>query len=289
MKKIALLFGLLLLMSCEDDATFEIPEDPPKIVVKTVLDPYAPGVFGIEVYVGNSRPLSDSTGVGFIDSAEVILFKNQQAIDTLELDTFQTFRPSYYSFHKPEEDQLYRILVRVKGYRDVWGETYVPNRIVPQNLVVDSLKRSISFSFKDQPTQDNYYMFYCRRSSGSTFPLVLRTLDPDVESYIPDDFLQPTEGTIGYYLFITDRFFDGKSKSLSFNYDYLNETNSENVELEFFLVSITRDYYLHKRQVILQDYNDLSIFGEPYRLHSNVHNGYGLVSAATTFPVIFKP
>ena len=255
----------------------------------------------------------------FINDANVLLYKNNQFIDSLLPDltnlvyvnyiddsqNVDSLAMYYYkSDYRPVKDANYRIEVNHSSYTSVSAETYIPNDITLYNIVVDTTsndeKIGFTFSFDDNASQQNYYQLQlfssCTKESINE--------DGDIEEWnfrgdtrfmsndpsFPSDI--PFEGYTfeGDNVVFTDALFNGQQKTITLDViSDLKYADCDTIIIQF--STFSDDTYSYYNS--LGDHSEkgeLSIFGgEVIPVYSNVENGLGVLISTNAQQIYLKP
>lgn len=176
-----------------------------------------------------------------------------------------------------------------------------------------SLELEISIEFQDDVTIDNYYFItvalqhtqnrYAQDDNGYTIyddmgnptivdqDLVTYTTpfsssDPSLEG--SNDFIDELDPSSLEESFFSnagarfsDALFNGKHKTLKIICRYSDDGNGEQDQITLTLGSLSKEVYLYKSSVLLQQQTRDNPFAEPVRIHSNVMGGFGIFGGFT--------
>ena len=293
----------------------DIPSHEPVLVLNGLLDTDT----NAQVVISHSVGAFSSAIPSFINDANVLLYKNNQFIDSLLPDltnlvyvnyiddsqNVDSLAMYYYkSDYRPVKDANYRIEVNHSSYTSVSAETYIPNDITLYNIVVDTTsndeKIGFTFSFDDNPSQQNYYQLQlfssCTKESINE--------DGDIEEWnfrgdtrfmsndpsFPSDI--PFEGYTfeGDNVVFTDALFNGQQKTITLDViSDLKYADCDTIIIQF--STFSDDTYSYYNS--LGDHSEkgeLSIFGgEVIPVYSNVENGLGVLISTNAQQIYLKP
>ena len=175
MKKIILsILVSFLLFSCENMETvvnLDIPPHEPVLVLNGIIDTDTT----IKVLVSHSVGAFEQIIPSCITDADVLLFEDNQFLDTLLIDLVNTDSVKLYThlgenkilmnYYKsdiiPNSGSTYKIVVNHPNYESITASTYLPEDIIVYNIQIDTItnpeKIGFSFSFNDNGIQENYY------------------------------------------------------------------------------------------------------------------------------------
>ena len=320
MKKItlSLLFSFLL-FSCEDMETvvnLDIPPHTPVLVLNSIIDTDSE----VRVLVSHSVGAFEQIIPSCITDAEVLLFENNQFVDTLMVDLINT--DSVYYFNSLGESQIlmnyytsdiipnsgstYSVEVNHPNYESITASTYVPEDVIIYNIQIDTVtddeKIGFSFSFNDDGIQQNSYrlkifsscmkikldqygdtLFYQEFSGRSE----MMSNDPSFPGGIP------FEGYTfeGSQVVFTDDLFNGQEKNISIDVESedFRYSDCDTVTIQF--STFSDDTYSYYNS--LGDHSEkgeLGLFGgEVIPVYSNVENGLGVLISVNAQNIQLKP
>ena len=319
MKKItlSLLFSFLL-FSCEDMETvvnLDIPPHTPVLVLNSIIDTDSE----VRVLVSHSVGAFEQIIPSCITDAEVLLFENNQFVDTLMVDLINT--DSVYYFNTLGENQIlmnyytsdiipnsgstYSVEVNHPNYESITASTYVPEDVIIYNIQIDTVtddeKIGFSFSFNDDGIQHNSYRLKLFSSciktwidDGDTveYPLpsgwmMMMSNDPSFPEGIP------FEGYTfeGSQVVFTDDLFNGQEKNISIDVESedFRYSDCDTVTIQF--STFSDDTYSYYNS--LGDHSEkgeLGLFGgEVIPVYSNVENGLGVLISVNAQNIQLKP
>jgi hypothetical protein len=319
MKKItlSLLFSFLL-FSCEDMETvvnLDIPPHTPVLVLNSIIDTDSE----VRVLVSHSVGAFEQIIPSCITDAEVLLFENNQFVDTLMVDLINT--DSVYYFNSLGESQIlmnyytsdiipnsgstYSVEVNHPNYESITASTYVPEDVIIYNIQIDTVtddeKIGFSFSFNDDGIQQNSYRLKLFSSciktwidDGDTveYPLpsgwmMMMSNDPSFPEGIP------FEGYTfeGSQVVFTDDLFNGQEKNISIDVESegFRYSDCDTITIQF--STFSDDTYIYYNS--LGDHSEkgeLGLFGgEVIPVYSNVENGLGVLISVNAQNIQLKP
>ena len=320
MKRTLILFLVTsLLYSCEYMETVidvEIPPHEPVLVLNGILDTDTT----ISVLLSHSVGAFEQNIPSCIIDAQVLLFENNQFIDTLSIDLVNTDSVNFYddkgshqipiNYYKssiiPTSGNIYKIVVNHPNYNSIQASTYIPLDISVNDILVDTTtftdKIRVNFSFNDQGGQRNYYRMKlfanCMKSWFDEYYndtieyawsgyVEMMSNDPSFPAGIPFDGYT----FIGNEVIFTDALFNGQEKQISIDvvsegYRY-DDCDTIGIKLSTFSDD-TYDYYNSLGDHI--DKGDLGLFGgETVPVFSNVENGLGVLISVNAQLILITP
>jgi len=317
LKNIIILISIVTL-SCGEMETvidLEIPAHDPVLVLNGRLDTDT----NIRVLISKSVGAFDTISPSMVNDANVLLFENNQFIDTLSLDLFNTIYPyiydgnwdtygsiemNYYnSSYIPIKNKTYTIEVNHPNYTSISGTTYIPEDVIMNNISIDSTsnndKINFQFSFDDNINQDNFYSLSLKVScskeiyGGDTYDYGGR-----VEMFSNDPSF-PTQGDeiLAGYTFsgekaiFTDALFNGQQKNISIDVFPEDFRYNDCDTIKFIFSTFSDDSYKYYNS--LSDHRNnggLDIFGgEVVPVYTNINNGLGILISKNAQEVYIKP
>jgi hypothetical protein len=320
MKKItlSLLFSFLL-FSCEDMETvvnLDIPPHTPVLVLNSIIDTDSE----VRVLVSHSVGAFEQIIPSCITDAEVLLFENNQFVDTLMIDLINT--DSVYYFNSsfgdsqilmnyytsdiiPNSGSTYSVEVNHPNYESITASTYVPEDVIIYNIQIDTVtddeKIGFSFSFNDDGIQQNSYRL-------KLFSSCIKTWIDDgdtIEYPIPSGWMMmmsndpsfpggiPFEGYTfeGSQVVFTDDLFNGQEKNISIDVESASFRYSDCDTITIQFSTFSDDTYSYYNS--LGDHSEkgeLGLFGgEVIPVYSNVENGLGVLISLNAQNIQLKP
>jgi len=312
-----ILLSSLFIVSCDMETVIDldIPSHEPVLVLNGILDTDT----NAQVVVSHSVGAFSSAIPSFINDASVLLYKNNQFIDSLlpdmtnlvyvnyiddsyNLDSLALYY--YKSDYKPVKDANYRIEVSHSNYPSVSAETYIPSDITLYNIDIDTTsneeKIGFTFSFDDNASQQNYYQLNLFSSCTKIFEnengnidefnfrgdTRFMSNDPSFPSHIP------FEGYTfqGDNVVFTDALFNGQQKTITLDViSDLKYADCDTIIIQF--STFSDDTYSYYNS--LGDHSEkgkLSIFGgEVIPVYTNVENGLGVLISNNAQQIYLKP
>ncbi|MBT4478343.1 MAG: DUF4249 domain-containing protein [Flavobacteriales bacterium] len=306
-----------LLFSCEDMetvVTINIPPHEAVLVLNSIVDTDTE----VRVLVSHSVGAFEQITPSCITDAEVLLFENNQFVDTLMIDLINTDSVNYYNdFGEsqilmnyytsdiiPNSGSTYTIKVNHPSYESITASTYIPEDIIVYDIQIDTVtdpeKIGFSFSFNDNGIQENYYRLKLFSSCMKTWiddgdtvdygysgRMIMMSNDPSFPSDIP------FEGYtfIDQQVIFTDDLFNGQEKNISIDVESkgYRYSDCDTVTIQFSTFSDdTYSYYNSLGEH--SDKGELGLFGgEVIPVYSNVENGLGVIISVNAQNIQLKP
>jgi hypothetical protein len=292
----------------------DIPPHDPVLVLNGILDTDTI----TRIVVSHSVGAFSNSIPSFINDANVLLYKNNQFIDSLSPDlTNQVYvyysernnidsLPMYYykSSYIPQKDASYRIEVSHSDYNPISAETYVPNDISLYNIDIDTTSNEdrigLTFSFDDASSVENFYRLElfssCSKEWGSNYGYIeeidfrgdteFRSNDPSFPAGIPFDGYTFEGNNVVF----TDALFNGQKKTITLDIQSdFKYADCDTVIIKF--STFSDDTYSYYNS--LGDHaekGDLGLFGgEVIPVYSNVENGLGVLISNNLQRIYLKP
>jgi len=306
-----LLFSLFFI-SCGDMETvidLDVPDHDPVLVLNGVLDTDT----NVQLVISHSVGAFSNYVPSFIHNANILLYKNDQFVDSLFPDMTNIVKfyymlsdytidslPMYYykSDYIPEKDATYRVEVSHPDYEPISAETYIPDDILLYNINVDTIsnqnKISFSFSFNDDANNQNYYRLKLFSSCIKHWEDEYWEVNEYAEFLSNDPSFPggiPFEGYTfqGDNVVFTDALFDGDQKNITIDVD----TDIEYIDCDTIMISFsnfsndTYTYYNSLGEHV--DKGEAGVFGgEVIPVYSNVNNGLGILISTNSQNIYLK-
>ena len=318
MKKIILpILVCFLLFSCEDMETvvnLDIPPHEPVLVLNSIIDTDTL----VRVLVSHSVGAFEQIIPSCITDAEVLLFENNQFVDTLMIDLINTDSVNYYNdFGEsqilmnyytsdiiPNSGSTYKIVVNHPNYESIIASTYLPEDIVVYDIQIDTItnpeKIGFSFSFNDNGIQENYYRLKLFSSCMKTWiddgdtvdhgysgRMMMMSNDPSFPSDIPFEGYTFTDNQVVF----TDDLFNGQEKNISIDVESKGYRYSDCDTVTIQFSTFSDDTYSYYNS--LGDHSEkgeLGLFGgEVIPVYSNIENGLGVLISVNSQNIQLKP
>ena len=322
MKKIILsILVCSVLFSCEDMlqtvVTIDIPPHEAVLVLNSIIETDTE----IRVLVSHSVGAFEQITPSCITDAEVLLFENNQFVDTLSIDLINTDTMMFYNEYGemellmnyytsdiiPNSGSTYSVKVNHPSYESITASTYIPEDIIVYNIQIDTVtdpeKIGFSFSFNDNGIQENYYRLKLFSSCMKTWideydgdtifseyvsgRTVMMSNDPSFPRGIP----------FGGYTFMdnqvvfTDDLFNGQEKNISIDVESKGYRYSDCDTVTIQFSTFSDDTYSYYNS--LGDHSEkgeLGLFGgEVIPVYSNVENGLGVIISVNAQNIQLKP
>ena len=325
MKNLNLLFftSIICFHSCGELETvidIDIPNHEPVLVLNGRLDTDT----NVQVLVSSSVGAFDNSNPSMVNDADVILFENNIEVETLTLDTDNTYEMylndgnwrtntyidmNYYvSNYIPQQDKTYKIEVKHPNFNDINASTYIPDDILIYNLVIDSTsnndKINFEFSFDDEASVENYYSISLKVSCSKVFEDEYGYVDEynyggrvEMNSNDPSFPTNSFDALEGGYSFqgeravFNDALFNGQEKRISV--DVLTEEfkYSQCDTIKFIFSTFSNDSYRYYNSLSEQRVSgELDIFGgEVVPVFTNINNGLGILLSKNAQEFNIKP
>jgi hypothetical protein len=307
----------LFLVSCDLETVIDldIPSHEPVLVLNGLLNTD----INAQVVISNSVGAFSTATPSFINNANVLLYKNNQFIDSLLPDltnlvyvnyiddnqNVDSLAMYYYkSDYRPVKDANYRIEVNHSSYTSVSAQTYIPNDITLYNIVVDTTsndeKIGFTFSFDDNASQQNYYQLQlfssCTKERINEYGDIEEWNFRGDTRFMSNDPSFPSDIPFEGYTFegdnvvFTDALFNGQQKTITLDViSDLKYADCDTIIIQF--STFSDDTYSYYNS--LGDHSEkgeLSIFGgEVIPVYSNVENGLGVLISTNAQQSYLKP
>jgi hypothetical protein len=240
-----------------------------------------PNEIGVKLYW--SRLVSSAGSLQTIDNASVILYEENVVVGSLNFISNGYYRLDGFI---PCAGKSYKLLVDVPDYGEVSAETKMPMEINPEFDIIlsdDGANFTLNQVFIDAGDAENFYFTNVRALIYYPDMIIDTNYVINLSSPMFDN-LYNGKGTIFH-----DRMINGQNYNCLINIEnsFFRNFDSEIHQSilcdsaiiipEFRIVNY--DFYRYYIDVRIQNYNNDNAFSEPYPIHCNVKNGYGIFAA----------
>lgn len=283
MKKI---FSILIisqaLLSCETTIDFEIPREDPKITIDTRIM----AGDSLRAFIGTSEYVLSPKNPKLDGKATVYLYENGAKVAELKPRLFSIFNANdsifyYRTDYIPKPQQVYKLEVSRPGFNTATGQTVVKAPVSVSGVTFDTSSYRVNLTFTDPSGAGDYYRvasyYYI---NDRQFSLYISSTDRAIDFIdgFEDDPFSSNEESGGEYGYISDEYFDGKSKRITVK---INDGQLLPADSLFFEISrINEDFYLHEKSKAASRVSD-GFFSEPVQIYNNIENGYGIVAGGS--------
>ncbi|MCF6240713.1 MAG: DUF4249 domain-containing protein [Bacteroidales bacterium] len=285
---------VLLVVTCTKPYTIKFDDIEKRIVVSSFFN--SDSLMMIKVV--EEASLSDNIKSDFktIDSALAIIYANNTIIDTAKY----TNNGIYYSNFIPNENIIYKINIKKRGFSDATAEDKIPELIKIDTLIRlnnndEYYNYRIKISFHDPASINNYYLFsvfWLAHYEDMTWwsEANYRTNDPSIGDWLDNSFQVPI---------FNDELFNGMKYELAFDLHVEDrESSFERGYCYVNLYSISKNMYLYLRSYnqqtprfgdhLLEDFQQGLM--NPIPIYTNVEGGLGIFAgcAVSQDSVLFE-
>lgn len=301
-KNLVFLLAAGSLLSCETVIDLDIPREPTRLVVNSLINPDST----VMVHLSKSKSVLDQASFFTpVEDARVTLYEDEREVAQLNSQG----EGRYLADFRPSVGRQYVVLVTAEGLPSVEARSTIGTPVAIEDVSVNKIsvetgsscinndcqptysdEYQLGLRLSDPPNQGNYYEIVAYAVVQDSFPnyddlgnfigydsarrnarVYLETDDPVVDNPYSD-----LEGS-GYYgesLLLSDELFSGQSYTVSF------ETSTyfgENIkELTVQLRTLSKEQYQYLRTRQLQDYNANDPLSEVVPVYTNIENGFGI-------------
>jgi hypothetical protein len=312
MKKILLISTILVIfISCDLETVvdLDIPDHDPVLVINSLLDSDST----IRVFVSHSVGAFSNITPSSVNDANVLLYENDQFVDSLFVDWSDPTYFNYYSknnldsilvyYYKSDivanVNSTYRLEVNHPSYKSVSATTSLPNDVELFNVRIDTTsfsdKINLSFNFNDNQFIENYYglriFSSCHKNfNGEEFEykgiVEFASNDPSFPSGIPFDGYTFT----GFQVLFNDALFNGMEKRIELDVleDYFEFSDCDTLLIQFSVFSDQAYSYYTSRDQFRENGPSGVFGGEVVPVFTNVENGLGILMSLNTQNIIIK-
>ncbi len=268
----------MIIVSCTKTVEYPITSDQRKPVVYAFINQN-------EIFVNLfwSRLVTDSINGANIDNASIILFESEDFIGNLN-----NIGDGKYKFEHLQinENSEYRIVVSIPNYGNVEAKTTMPENIETEfsfGVEDNSTDIIINQKFIDPANKSNYYY--------TNIKTIIYFSNNVIDTTIILNFNSPMYQNLygGNGSIFHDRMIDGQNFNCRININqYGFKIRDRENDTTYYCDSAliipqlhAINYYTYQfySDIYTQDYNNSNLFSEPYLVHSNIENAYGIFGA----------
>lgn len=291
----SIFLSLVLLSSCEKSITINLPEEPKKLVINSIV------LQGGLIYAHLTRSLSNAESGKNADvsvaGAQAVLYKDGQVVDTLKDEGFGL----YTSDVDAEAGHRYRLVVTHRDYPTLEAETDAPVPVAIKDWSVVHYARSspnsgdqdiLKMRFDDPGTANDHYIMQILNANESLYEDLdfyswgdcLQITDPSFESPYSAEFPGEEVCFPSHSLFFKDALFNGKEKELSMyvsSYQlnpYWPWQGTDTTYAQVRMYHVTPEFYQFVKTFRASQNASDNPFAEPFNIVSTVKGGYGVFS-----------
>jgi hypothetical protein len=299
MKKGYLVLLAFTIIACTREIDFKESEVEKRLVVNSLICPDSL----ISVNVRKTTCILSSEN-SIVDNAEVILFKNRLAIDTLRYFDQGNYKSAKYHAYA---GNTYSVTVKSPEYPDVYAIDTVPEAtsiINGTRVSGDTFDEygdphiDYEIVINDSPEKNYYELFFIQQQfpheSRSSYSITFQ-----VEPVIADPVLR-AESDLDYYPFtylFSDKLFNGQKYFMKNKFmsaatgGYFTASFAPEPEVHYVILRTVSRNYFNYRKLWLRHYRNQQIgnkveepisttlLGSPIPMYSNVEGGYGIFAA----------
>lgn len=283
MKKQFIYFLITLLVAGISSCVKEIQLDLPPYKTKLVVNGEMNNNETVSLEVSQSYAVLSDDSTYILSDATAKLYEDNAFIGTMSY-----FDLRYIYNYKPIPGKKYRIEVTHPKFDPVTVNVEVPATVPATASYIDSVGLDnqgfpigqLTVSFKDNPSQKNYYEFLIRYYDAGImkwFPLDIASNDPV--------FLNNEKQDNGGYSF-SDATFNGANKVIKI--PVIFGTVNGTPKFEISIKSVGEEYFRYMEQVREYESNRSNFDITPIIMNSNVNNGLGMVGGVSNFKDTLK-
>lgn len=309
-----LTFFLLLFASCEQFISdFEVENQESEIVINALLNKDSI----IKVNISRSLDINENVDeLPVISNASVYIYENGESTElTYTSNGYYVLNDKYPSAETSYTIKVsasgYDKASAVTSIPQLTEIISIDTSLTTEyEYDYSSDYYQFDITFKDNEQIDNYYALVCYKKfyntecteyttytdeDGSIYELCT---EKDTFVYLDDIYLISYDNSIefyrdnyyyylaeegysneGYKYFISDKYFNGKTKTLSFLISPWYILNAIDGQLYFHLYSLDESYYKFYKSLAQQNESGDNLFAEKITLYNNIENGLGLFSS----------
>ncbi len=293
---------VLAFSGCELIINPDLPEHTPRLVIKAFFTPDGGWAASVSRSVGILEPSPGPERL--VTGASVELLSDGRIIDRL---LFLDRERAYASEKLLQTGRSYSLQVSAPGFETVHATDSAPPPVptsiesyrvetsdpVPGEPGVSAINDfRITLQIQDPSGAENRYQIRVIAPGRSgRRDLRFSTRDPSIisDNRIEDPVTEGVEPFTGSAPFFSDALFDGESHEIEISsVNLLVEASLERV-IWLQVRHISEAYYRHLKSALLHETTVDNPFAEPFRVYSNVENGYGIFAgySSQTFELTF--
>lgn len=307
---------LVVLASCESVIDVDIPHEPPKLVVNTLINPDSV----IQVRISQSQYILDESNFKKVNNATVSIFEEgvlkEQLTKTQEDGV-------YISQFKPQIGKSYTLTAEAPNFTSIEATTFLDPKVPIEEIALDStievngsfcvddscityyqVYYKVGLTLQDPGNEPNYYstVAYVKRH------YIYETQNPDGSyridtlEYIEQLYLFSNDVSValaefdldggGYWgeeILFSDETFDGQTYTFDFEIESGFDSHNKAEEIIFVLKHLSEAQYEYQISKELQNWNDGNPFAEPVPVYNNIKNGFGIFAGYSADTKVEKP
>jgi hypothetical protein len=279
---------LMLVSSCDVIVDVDVPIEKPKITLNSVF--VQDSTWKVQLML--NRHILDETDFKTVDDAQVIIFDEGRAIDTLSPQHNGVYMGDAHAV----PGRSYEVRAVSPLYGSVYGKSYMPLPVSIDKVNIEQLETptsqgseiEITYEMTDRAGEANFYQlvlfserkyrdYYTGEEMTSTFTVPLESNDLIIANAIA----RPNEG-----LFFKDELFEGKTISLKLESPYLQQNDT--LKLMFYLRTLSEEYYHYQVTSHIQERTSGDPFAQPVSVYNNIENGFGIFGGASQSVFIYE-
>lgn len=268
----------LVIVSCTKTVEYPAGENNKKPVVFSFINQNE-----VSVQLYWSRLLTEGSNLTNIDNATILLYEDDILIGELNFVSLGKYQISNFG---AKEGREYKIIIDVPDYGEVIATTKMPYRVNTEFSLTQTEENSyiaLNQMFTDPLNEDNFYytsvnahLFY-----GDT--MIDTVLNYSFSSVMYTNFYN-NNGSVFHDRMINGEVYNCLIKIEDNFFSYYDSDNHTHVYCDSAIIiptlrMINFDMYQYSVDVGIQNYNNDNAFAEPYPIHSNIINGYGIFAA----------
>ncbi len=278
-----------IITSCETTIDFEIPREKPKITIDTRIM----AGDSVKALIGRTEYVLSPKNPALDQYSKVYLYEDGVKVSELRPRFLAKQQKSdslfyYSSDYITQEGHVYKIEANRKGFNTAMGQTLIKPKVDISSVNFDKANWKLSLNIDDPKGKGDYYRISAYyKAAGREYNMYLSATDRVIQFIdgYEDDPFDDTEERGGDYGYISDEYFDGKSKRITVN---INDGQSTISDTLFFEVArISEEFYLHEKSKAASEVSD-GFFSEPVQIFNNIENGYGIVAGGSPNTIKLK-
>jgi hypothetical protein len=286
---------LLFFSSCAGITSMDVPFEKPSLVVNSYFSEDEKW----QVNLSQSHHILDVADPAYVNNASVQISGSDGSFFYLYYDSLENGNYINDSI-TPKANVTYTIEAFAPNYEAVSASDYAPSKADIINEKLDTIiptlnnpaDHKLTFTINDNPNEENYYVFFMaipyfywgEEESDTFLHIGFISNDPIMEyevKYSYSDFLSTSQINYVERVFFSDELFNGSSRIFEFYpEEYFSYYEVDN--LFFYILSVSKTYYLYEISAYKQIDTKNNIMAEPVKVYNNIEGGMGIFAGYST-------
>jgi hypothetical protein len=268
-----LIFTLFVLCGCELVVDIDDPYPGPQLTLNSLFNPDSLFVANLTM---NRSPLSVAPEYTGIENGKIVIYENNNAVDTLENKGYGFYRSRDF---RPQAGKKYSIKAIVENFQEVTSTSETPSKTEIIAVSISStvtnqneIQSTIKLKFKDDPKHTNFYEIQAfdliqyinsqREIINIMQPIVIELDDPSLSG----ENFNYLDGIL-----LKDIRYSGKEVELP-----IKAISFSEISPIIILKTLSEDCYRYKVTRDLQQETAGNPFAQPANVYNNITRGFGI-------------